>query len=721
MDIATAASSQDRSGGPGVPPGRLGLRAAGLYGLQVALIAVVFAAAAVFGLTWSIMPGAGTPIWPASGVALAALILGGVRLWPGVFLGRLLTAAIIHSPQPWWADLLIAAANALGAAAPAWSLARFGWFTGSLTTLHEMLALVIDGAAGALISAAPSLLVLWASGTSAVNLRTAGFNWTLGNACGVVVLTPLILSWSRRDAWRMTAGQAAHLAACLLAVLGVAYLIFFNPPVAHMPTWYLFPVLIWTALAFSVRGVAAAMTLVAALTVWSSVRGVGPFLNVAPTAAGQMFFSQQFVAITALTMLVLAAVADERRGRQRIAQSERRLQAETQALEILNATGSAIAAELELDALVQTVTDAGVALTGAAFGAFFYNVTGAEGENYTLFSVSGAPRAAFEPFGMPRNTELFAATFEGAGVVRSADITADPRYGRNAPHQGMPQGHPPVRSYLATPVKSRSGKVIGALFFGHPEADVFTERAERMAVGIAGQAAVALDNARLYHAAQEEIAERERIEARQELLINELNHRVKNTLATVQSIADQSLRSQADVGEAKDALTARIIALSRAHDVITARTWRGADLGEIVARAVQPFDTAGGARLRAEGPAVWLTAGAALAISMALHELGTNAAKYGALSSSEGQVSVTWSVSEEGLLRLVWTERGGPRVQAPRQRGFGSRLIERGLMVELGGEARLTFEEDGVVCEIVARLPSTEEGAARHDRFAAQA
>ena len=178
------------------------------------------------------------------------------------------------------------------------------------------------------------------------------------------------------------------------------------------------------------------------------------------------------------------------------------LRDESEALEILNRTAAKVAAEFDLDQLVQIVTDAGVELTGAQFGAFFYNVSNAEGESYTLYALSGVDRSHFEQFPMPRNTHIFGPTFRGEGVMRSADITKDPRYGKLAPHYGMPKGHLPVRSYLAVPVVSRSGEVIGGLFFGHEQVDVFSERSERLMSGLAAQAAIGIDNARLFQAAQ---------------------------------------------------------------------------------------------------------------------------------------------------------------------------------------------------------------------------
>ena len=173
-------------------------------------------------------------------------------------------------------------------------------------------------------------------------------------------------------------------------------------------------------------------------------------------------------------------------------------QEQRRTLETLNETGQALAAEVDLERIVQMVTDAGVKLTGAQFGAFFYNVLGQEGEKYVLYTLSGAERSQFEKFGMPRATQVFAPTFKGEGIIRSPDILADSRYGKNDPHSGMPEGHLPVRSYLAVPVQSRTGEVIGGLFFGHPEPDQFKKHHEELMVGIAAHAAIAVDNARLY-------------------------------------------------------------------------------------------------------------------------------------------------------------------------------------------------------------------------------
>lgn len=183
----------------------------------------------------------------------------------------------------------------------------------------------------------------------------------------------------------------------------------------------------------------------------------------------------------------------------------RKLQDQARLLEGLNQVGTALVAELDLKKIVQRVTDVGREITGAAFGAFFYNLKDEQGESYTLYTLSGASRDAFSKFPMPRNTAIFNPTFKGEGVVRMGDVRKDPRFGKSAPHHGMPEGHLPVVSYLAVPVKSRTGEVLGGLFYGHPEANVFTAEAESGLVALASQAAIAIDNANLYAELQKEL------------------------------------------------------------------------------------------------------------------------------------------------------------------------------------------------------------------------
>jgi PAS domain S-box-containing protein len=215
----------------------------------------------------------------------------------------------------------------------------------------------------------------------------------------------------------------------------------------------------------------------------------------------------------------------------------------------------------------------------------------------------------------------------------------------------------------------------------------------------------------LWYGTTEDIDERKRGEERQRLLINELNHRVKNTLATVQAIAFQTLRGDVSIAEGRALFEARLMALSRAHNLLTEQNWGGAPLETVVRDATEPLGGRQG-RFAVSGEPLWLTPRAALALALALHELGTNAAKYGALSADGGRVSVAWR-SEGDRLLIEWKEEGGPPVAPPGRRGFGTRLIEQGLGADLGGKARLTFEPDGLRCAIDAALAEVRGEAPR--------
>ncbi|MET0280357.1 MAG: PAS domain S-box protein [Steroidobacteraceae bacterium] len=358
---------------------------------------------------------------------------------------------------------------------------------------------------------------------------------------------------------------------------------------------------------------------------------------------------------------------------------EAALREHSHVLELLSATGSVIASDLDLRSILQRVTDLGTEISGAQFGAFFYNVPGEESQSFQLFTLSGAPREAFDRLDLPRTTGVFDPTFGGIGIVRSDDISVDPRYGQMVPSFGMSAGHLPVRSYLAVPVIARSGQVLGGLMFAHSSPGVFAGRAERLIAGVAAQAAVAVDNARLYEDAQREIANREAVEAqlreadrRKDEFLATLAHELRNPLAPIRQSA--ALAGAPGSSEQQRRSAIGIISRQVQHmaalldDLLdVARTTRGTfdlsprttTIGEVVDVAVEiarPLIEVRGHSLQLGTPqADTPIFGDPLRLAQVLGNLLTNAAKYTdpagtiQLSAVAKQGEVQFSVRDTGI------------------------------------------------------------------------
>jgi PAS domain S-box-containing protein len=222
---------------------------------------------------------------------------------------------------------------------------------------------------------------------------------------------------------------------------------------------------------------------------------------------------------------------------------------------------------------------------------------------------------------------------------------------------------------------------------------------------------LSLESGGLVASAIRDITARREAEERQGLLIRELNHRVKNALASVQAIVSHTLTNSRSPEAFSAALTTRLGALSQSHDVLTRSDWVGAELRDLVQEQLGPYGEGDDRRFRIGGPAVKLTPSRAITLGMVLGELATNAAKYGALSVEEGTVAVEWEVHDRAghaQLGLAWTERGGPKVGPVGPKGFGTRLIERSAAGGLAGSARLAFEPEGLVCRIEFELQAGE-------------
>ena len=215
----------------------------------------------------------------------------------------------------------------------------------------------------------------------------------------------------------------------------------------------------------------------------------------------------------------------------------------------------------------------------------------------------------------------------------------------------------------------------------------------------------------------QDISERKAAERRQKLLIDELNHRVKNTLARVQSLAAQTARGAASPEDFRERFEGRLIALSKAHDQLTMHHWENGDLRALIAESVAPYAGADGERVVLRGDEVVLGPRAVLTLAMAFHELTTNATKYGALAGTGGHIEIGWhrvaaTDAAPAELRIDWVEKGGPAVTEPERRGFGSRMIEGSIAAELGGSATMAFKPEGLRCDIVLPLEAATVGEA---------
>jgi len=405
------------------------------------------------------------------------------------------------------------------------------------------------------------------------------------------------------------------------------------------------------------------------------------------------------------------------------------LRDEARLLETLNRVGQAVAAELDLERVVQIVTDAGTELSGAAFGSFFYNRLDDKGETYWLYTISGVPREDFAKFPMPRNTAVFAPTFSGQGIVRSDDILKDPRYGRNEPYHGMPKGHLPVRSYLAVPVVSRSGEVLGGLFFGHPEPAIFTDRSERLVAGIASQAAIAIDNARLFQAVRD-------ADRRKDEFLATLAHELRNPLAPIRNAVEILRLSEADPvasASARQLLERQLKQLVRLIDDLldVSRITQGRlelrkeklDLSVALRMAIETSRPLIESRrhtlhVSAQPDTVFVDADAAR-VAQVFANLLNNSAKYSRPGSSitaslarEGEHAVV-TVADNGvgipqamlsrvfeMFERVDREPGSPQDGL----GIGLTLVRR--LVELHG-GTVTAQSDGLNCgsTFIVRLP----------------
>ncbi|HEY2707231.1 MAG TPA: HWE histidine kinase domain-containing protein [Caulobacteraceae bacterium] len=291
----------------------------------------------------------------------------------------------------------------------------------------------------------------------------------------------------------------------------------------------------------------------------------------------------------------------------------------------------------------------------------------------------------------PREVAFCAHAIQQTGVFTVEDAARDPRFAANP----LVTGDPNLRFYSGAPLMTADGLPLGTLCVLDIKPSHLTPAQESALEALSRQVVAQLELRRLLAQQQEEAELRT-------LLIQELQHRIKNTLATVQSMVSQSLRNADSVEGARRAIEDRLYAMGRAHDIFADGNWRAAKLADVIEAAIATGGFSRG-RYAISGPDVELSARAALGVALALHELNTNATKYGALSTPAGRVELSWAVGRS-TLSIEWRELGGPPVAKPTRRGFGSRMIETALAGEVGGASRMDYRPDGLVWTFGAPL-----------------
>jgi len=730
------------------------------FPLSFALLLVAYAAAAAVGLQWATVSGVASPIWPAAGVAVAGLLLGGRRLWPAITLGFVI-AAQLTGGQPLGSQIAIGLGNGLAALAAAALVRRLHPDRLAMASVRDVLVLLAAAVLAAALAAAVGGVTLLAREAIAPSSIGAVLEaWFLGDAVGILTVGALILSTPGDARGSPRSSRLPGLIGSLLVVVALTMAGFYA---GHTPpAWLAYPILACMALLFHVRGAALGLLVLAALANAGTIMGYGPFVLGGPTSA-DLVLVQQFLAATSLTILLLAAAVDERDNQFRLREA---INQELSARDELRRTTS------RLD------------LIGDAAPSLIY---AKDREGRFLF----ANRAMLELYGcdlpglLGRTDADFARPEEAAAFRRNDRRIMGTGQAEELEEEVSQEGGTRVFLSLKAPLRDDGGKVIGIVGISsdvtgrrdqreqlirmaeraetaqraarsslyemnvatgaisrdpfvaelcglavdsieptqqgwerhlHPD-DLAGFRStvaaalegferfamEYRAIGADGRHVWLADTGQIQRGADGrptrviglvmDITERKAAEEREHLLAREVDHRAKNLLAVVQSVV-QLTRAE-DAETLKLAITGRIQSLARAHSLLASSRWSGVDLAPLAHEELAPYTEKDEQRITIEGPKLRLKPAAAQSLALVLHELATNAAKYGALSRSGGRLDLRWAV-QDGQAVLDWREAGCPGLTLPDRSGFGSKLIRNSVERQLRGSVAYDWSDDGL-------------------------
>jgi PAS domain S-box-containing protein len=726
--------------------------------VELIAVAVIYFVTARGSLTFASINPSATPVWPPAGLALGLLVLMGRRALPAIFIGSL--AANLATAGGVAAAVAIALGNAAEAFIGASLINRWAGGVGAFQNPLGVARIAASMAVGVTVSATVGTLALGLSGTAAWHAAPAiWMTWWLGDLAGAAMVAPVIVLWAMDPRPVSAIGLSETLAlAGVTIVVGLWALGPLVPAGVGRNGWAfaaLIP-LMWAALRGGSRNTATVALALSAFAVWGVTAGTGPFLQ--PTLNASFLLVVSFIVGTTLPSLALGAAVASRD--KEIAKHELAVQAGKIGIwdwdlvtnEIVYSPCAKAIFGFPLDQKVtfEQVRDATHPedLPNTSATARRARDPGLREEapyEYRIIRPDGAVRwvlangrAIFRGDRPVRylgtleditdrkllaenlaatNAKLRLAMLSGRlGVweLKAVDGTIV-----GSPELNELLGFPRDRVVTSAEYRSRYAEGeydrVRALALAVIERGESTFEAEARFVRTDGSALWLLIRAEflgsLHDPARDslgvvvDITDRKQTEEHLMLLMRELNHRVKNALAVVQSISAQTYRTSPDPREAHARFEGRLQALARAHDVLTGRQWRDATVRDVVMATIVPHADQSGSRLRMSGPPAVLDPQHALALSMVFHELATNAIKYGAWSNEGGWIELEWAVDRSAPLRAVdirWSEHAGPSVAAPHHRGFGLKMIERSL-AGLDGTVELTFAPDGFRCTV--RVP----------------
>jgi PAS domain S-box-containing protein len=571
----------------------------------------------------SVHPSA-SPVWPPSGLALAAFMLWGNRVWPAIAAGAFIANATTFGSIA--TSAAIAAGNTLEGLVTAMLLERWSSRAEPFETPSRIVAFVcLSLAPGTMISATIGVGSLVLSGSAnAQEFASIWLTWWLGDVGGQLLVAPVIVLWWKSGPSSLDRADALNLAALLVAtaLVGIAA---FSPVIEQtaargaLAFLAIFPML-WAALRHNQRDTASAALLLSAFAIWGTLGNGGPFAR--PNLNDSFLLVMAFCISVAVPSLVLSADVATRR----ISEEQHR---------VLVENAEDIIATLDLEMRFTSVSPAIERLLG-----------------YSRGELIGAPLGQFVAENQfATHKEMLARKLAGQTPSTQYEVTIRAKDGR----------------LLTLELKTR-----------------LLSDAKGRPTGI--------------HGIARDVTERKDAEARQILLVRELQHRTKNLLAVVQSIVNNTLATTGDAASAREAIMGRLQALARAQEFVVSGAGGGVELRKLIEAEVSAFST----QMCIEGIPVVVGGSFAQNIALVVHELVTNAIKYGSLSRSSGRVHIRWQVetpAEGPILKFSWTERGGPPAKPAEEQGFGTDLI----FVALGDGARLSFGELGL--ELEADIP----------------